>query len=213
MAKDSKTAMWDRLYKTPTEQTKPFKRQGGFSGTSIKPMYAVHRATEEFGPCGQGWGWTVHDTRFQDGMVFCLVSVWYVNTDGRHETGAQWGGTQILDHKGNYSDECCKMSVTDALTKCLSYLGVGADVHMGQHDGDKYQRPAAEAANGHTQAPVPDVAKAARAAIEKAPSLEKLNVYVENLKKRHAEGAISEDQFIELNNLAGAKIQEFFQRP
>jgi hypothetical protein len=50
--------LWERLFPTDPSQTKTFRRAGGFSGTAIKPMWMVMRATEEFGPIGQGWGWT-----------------------------------------------------------------------------------------------------------------------------------------------------------
>ena len=36
------------------------------------------------------------------------------------------------------NDEFFKMSMTDALSKALSWLGFGADIYMGRHDGSKY---------------------------------------------------------------------------
>jgi len=142
MSKETNLLLWDSLSKTDPTHTKSFTRGGGFSGTAIKPMWAVWRATKEFGPCGIGWGWDVLDTKIAEGMVFCLVRVWYVNAGMRYETGAQWGGTEIRtprkDGSSRADDESFKKSVTDGITKCLSYIGIGGDVHLGQFDDTKY---------------------------------------------------------------------------
>lgn len=154
------TALWDRLAKTDPKHTKSFTRGGGFKGTAIKPHWAVWRATAEFGPVGIGWGWTVHETRIESGMVFCLVSVWYKHDGHRAETGQQWGGTSIMDGKreevragnGRPDDESFKKSVTDGITKCLSCIGIGADVHLGQFDDSKYVEEITVEANAQREA-------------------------------------------------------------
>ncbi len=46
--------IWDSLKTTDPAHTKRFKRAGGFSGTSIKPIYMVQKMTETFGPAGKG---------------------------------------------------------------------------------------------------------------------------------------------------------------
>ena len=48
--------IWDALGKTDPDHTKSFTRAGGFKGTAIKPMWAIKRMTDFFGPCGLGWG-------------------------------------------------------------------------------------------------------------------------------------------------------------
>lgn len=80
------TALWDKLGKTDPKHTKKFKRAGGFEGTAIKPMFSYRRMTEEFGPCGIGWG--VGEPQFQvvpgvnsEVMVFCTVGIWYSITN------------------------------------------------------------------------------------------------------------------------------------
>jgi hypothetical protein len=50
------TKLWDNLGRTDPAHTKAFTRGGGFKGTAIKPMWSYRRMTEEFGPCGKGWG-------------------------------------------------------------------------------------------------------------------------------------------------------------
>lgn len=147
------TALWDNLGRTDPKHTQKFKRSGGFEGTAIKPMFSYRRMTEEFGPCGKGWG--VGEPAFQvvpgdnrEVLVYCTVSIWY-----RHEEAEARvygvGGDKVVTHiKANekYSrperwesdDEAFKKAFTDAVTNALKLIGVGADVHMGMFDDNKY---------------------------------------------------------------------------
>lgn len=147
------TALWDKLGKTDPAHTKSFKRAGGFSGTAIKPMWSYRRMTEEFGPCGKGWG--IGEPSFQvvngenrEVLVYCTASIWY--RDGEqiaHVYGV--GGDKIVTHiKANEQynrperwesdDEAFKKAFTDGITNALKMIGVGADVHMGMYDDSKY---------------------------------------------------------------------------
>ena len=138
-----KTDLWDRLGKTDPKHTKPFKRSGGFSGTSIKPIYSYRRMTEEFGPCGEGWG--INEPTFQvvtgsDGevLVYCTVSIWHGTKD---KTVFGVGGDKVVVKQSSGlrgDDEAFKKAFTDGVTNALKLLGVGADVHMGLFDDDKY---------------------------------------------------------------------------
>jgi hypothetical protein len=148
------TKLWDILGRTDPKHTKPFKRAGGFSGTAIKPMWSYRRMTEEFGPCGQGWG--VGEPTFQivpgvdkEVLVYCTASIWYTEADGVSRTVYGVGGDKIVTHiKANdkyktqerwqNDDEAFKKAFTDAVTNALKMIGVGADVHMGMFDDSKY---------------------------------------------------------------------------
>lgn len=147
------TALWDRLGKTDPAHTKNFKRQGGFSGTAIKPMWSYRRLTEEFGPCGTGWGVERPEFQVVEGdnrevLVFCTVSGWYMH-DGEKRLVYGVGGDKVVTHiKANEKyqkaerwendDEAFKKAFTDALTNAFKLIGVGADVHMGMFDDSKY---------------------------------------------------------------------------
>lgn len=136
-------ALWEKLGRTDPAHTKTFKRGGGFAGTAIKPMWSYKRMTEEFGPCGQGWG--VGEPSFQvvpgpDGevLVYCTASIWY-----GHEKALVFGvGGDKAVGKNKYGlnsdDEAFKKAFTDAITNALKMIGVGADVHMGLFDDSKY---------------------------------------------------------------------------
>lgn len=157
----SNMRLWDKLGRTNPEQTKSFKRAGGFAGTAIKPMWSFKRMTEEFGPCGIGWG--VNEPSFQvvpasegEVMVYCTVSVWYSETlsatmdvNGKIERNNLLqservfgvGGDKVVG-KNKYGltgdDEAFKKAYTDAIGNALKLIGVGADVHMGLFDDSKY---------------------------------------------------------------------------
>lgn len=154
------TALWDKLGKTDPNHTKTFKRAGGFSGTAIKPMWSYRRMTEEFGPCGKGWG--IYEPSFnvvpvgESVMVYCTVSVWYEKAD---QIVFGVGGDMVAGKRGNYSmvdDEAFKKAYTDAVTNALKMIGVGADVHMGMFDDNKYINTLkAEFAEQKTEPPAP----------------------------------------------------------
>lgn len=134
--------IWDALGRTDPSHTKGFNRAGGFKGTAIKPIYIQKRLTEQFGPCGIGWG--MGEPSFQvvqaDGeiLVYCTVRCWH--TDPQH---ALWGvgGDKVQTKRSNGAfndDEAFKKAFTDAVGNAFKSIGVGADVHMGQFDDDKY---------------------------------------------------------------------------
>jgi hypothetical protein len=139
---------WNAFRRTDPRATKPFTRAGGFRGTQIDPTWRLQMMTELFGPVGQGWGYEQLDWTIAEGMVFICVRVWYRDPETGEQcwTGPQWGGTEMFRSRRDGSqapdDECFKMSVTDALGKCLLQLGLGADIHLGQFDDSKYREEA-----------------------------------------------------------------------
>jgi hypothetical protein len=138
----SKTDLWDRLGKTDPSHTKSFQRAGGFKGTAIKPMWSFRRMTEEYGPCGVGWG--VGQPEFKiipagdEILVFCIASVWHGSREnivfgvGGDKAVAKFSSGLKAD------DEALKKAFTDGVTNALKLIGVGADVHMGLFDDNKY---------------------------------------------------------------------------
>ncbi len=146
------TKLWDLLGRTDPAHTKAFTRGGGFKGTAIKPMWSYRRMTEEFGPCGLGWGvgepsFHVHPGCDGELLVYCTASVWYRYGDaqavgyGEVNTVYGVGGDKIVNKFSSglrSDDEAFKKAFTDAVTNALKLIGVGADVHMGMFDDNKY---------------------------------------------------------------------------
>lgn len=140
--------LWRHFQQTPPEYTKNFKGAGGFSGTAINACYVAMRLTQTFGPCGAGWGFWIEEEKIFNGHKLneeqnqlihrVKLRLWYQNKDQWIE---QYGHTTFVgaNRHGLFTDdEFSKKSVTDALSKCASYLGVGADVHLGLYDDSKY---------------------------------------------------------------------------
>lgn len=137
-----KKAIWDSLSKTDPAHTKGFSRAGGFKGTAIKPQWVVMRLTEEFGPCGLGWG--IGKPEFQvvqagaETLVYCTVSAWHGTLEN-----VLWGvgGDKVTTSRSSgpfNDDEAFKKAFTDAIMNAFKFLGVAADVHMGLFDDSKY---------------------------------------------------------------------------
>lgn len=133
-------ALWDSVCKTDPVHTKKFSKGGGFSGTAIKPFWLMRRATETFGVCGIGWGWEEFENKMVAGVWCSKVRLWY-EYNGKKGAIEQWGQTVMEGKNKNgpfVDEEAPKKAITDAVTKCLSYLGFAGDVHMGLFDDSKY---------------------------------------------------------------------------
>ena len=163
--------IWGKFPKTDPQYTKQNK-QGGRSSTAITPVYMVKLATDALGPIGIGWGYTVVEERFDNGAPIVLIQasdtpdklpvymmdggnivyeknhtvrieMWIKGSD---KTFTQYGHTKYsyMTKNGKYyvDDEYGKKSITDAMTKCLSLLGVCSDVYMGEFDNIDYQEAA-----------------------------------------------------------------------
>lgn len=181
----SNTELWDKLGKTDPKHTKSFQRAGGFKGTAIKPMWAYRKLTEEFGPCGTGWG--VGEPTFQvvhgdnkEVLVFCHVNGWYMR-DEQQRTVWGVGGDKVVSYvranekynrpeRWDNDDEAFKKAYTDALTNAFKLIGVGADVHMGLFDDSKYVAKM----NQEYAEPVPELPEDLRVAIREAQTLDEL---------------------------------------
>ena len=125
--------IWSQVEKTNPSHTKKVNQRGGF--TAISAAYQIKRATEVFGPIGEGWGYDAWSPIFQDALVIVPVTLWHgdrANTFGPMYGGAEWKNGTRLDSDGP------KKATTDALTKLLSQLGFNADVFEGRFDDSKY---------------------------------------------------------------------------
>ncbi|HGV9230401.1 TPA: hypothetical protein ACNOH1_000591 [Providencia rettgeri] len=58
--------IWKRVQRTDARFTKPLDG-AGYTGTSINSTYMFMRATEIFGPIGEGWGYEIVEEKFVNG--------------------------------------------------------------------------------------------------------------------------------------------------
>jgi hypothetical protein len=138
-------ALWQAVEKTDPKHVKGITGKS-YQGNSPKPHYLVHKATETFGPCGIGWGFTIDDERIEEGaggerMSIARVKVWFKWNGERGEV-EHIGGTSFSGMRASgkpFTDEDApKKSVTDALVKALSMIGFAGDIFMGRYDDSKY---------------------------------------------------------------------------
>lgn len=138
-------ALWSRVCKTDPSHVKPITGKQ-YQGNSPKPYYIVERLTEEFGPCGIGWGFTILNERMErltDSEILhvAVVRFWYVMGGQKGEL-EQIGQTKVVYEKSKgglmVDEDAPKKSVTDALVKCASYLGFAGDIFSGRWDDSKY---------------------------------------------------------------------------
>ena len=138
-------ALWRRVCVTDPKAVKPITGKQ-YSGNSPKPYWIVERLTDEFGPCGIGWGFTIINERFErfsetDTLHVASVRFWYVIGDRRGEL-EQIGQTKASYVTGSgkfiLDEDAPKKSVTDALVKCASYLGFAGDIFSGRWDDSRY---------------------------------------------------------------------------
>lgn len=116
--------------------------------TDINPMWRLKTLTEQFGPCGIGWKYTITDKRLEEGAngevaAFLDIDL-FVKVDGAWSDAIPGtGGSAFVakEKNGPYtSDECFKMALTDAISVACKALGFGADVYW-EADRSKYDKP------------------------------------------------------------------------
>lgn len=150
--------LWNEVCKTDPAHTKSFKGKGGFEGTAISPMYMIRRATERWGPMGGRWGVRIISDELMPGAPMFDAKGETIGVEYIHKVQAEvffpigdesvprgaipcFGQTQFVGRNKNgffTDEEAPKKSLTDALTKGLSWLGFAADIHMGLYDDNKY---------------------------------------------------------------------------
>lgn len=137
--------LYNKFRAVPTE-AKKLIQAGRLKGMSdINPMWRLKMLTEQFGPCGLGWYYEITEQRIEEGsneqkVAFTNISL-YVKYDGEWSKAIQGtGGSSFIakERAGLYtSDECFKMSLTDAISVACKSLGIGADVYF-EKDRTKY---------------------------------------------------------------------------
>lgn len=143
--------LWNRVKVTDPSAVKKITGKP-YQGDSPKPFWLIQRATEEFGPCGDGWGVEVKSEGFHrmtdtDVMHTAVVVVWYMK-DGKRCAVEQMGQTKACYAKSGggmmLDEDAGKKSVTDGMVKCLSMIGFAGDIFSGQWNDSKYVEWAAE---------------------------------------------------------------------
>jgi hypothetical protein len=144
---------WNEGSKSDSRAVK--KGGAGNGNSSINSYYMFEKATELYGSCGHGWGYDVIEERSDDGkpvltpdgLMFeknhtIRLRLW---TETKENYLEHFGHTKQLywSNKNKYwiyDDEAPKKSLTDAIKKCLSMVGIYADVFKGMMDDIEYMQ-------------------------------------------------------------------------
>jgi hypothetical protein len=142
-------AIWDALFQTDPRHVKPITGKT-YQGSSPKPHYVIFRLTEQFGPAGKGFGWNVLHSGYVDSIPHsdgvekrheCRIRFWWKDEDGQHSVESEGGTKALYKAKAGYwvdDEDAAKKSLTDAITKAASWIGVAGDIFMGRWDDSKY---------------------------------------------------------------------------
>lgn len=142
--------IWNAVAKTDPSHTKAVTFGRKF--TSIDAHWQIMRATEQFGPVGQGWGYNVDHSveRLTPEMILAVadVAIWWRDGDDKQMYGPVRGTCEMYGPKTSQGkpipgvfitdEDAPKKAMTDALTKGLSHLGFSADVFLGLFDDNRY---------------------------------------------------------------------------
>ena len=139
--------IYNAVRTVPAEAKKEIKG-GRLNGkTDINPMWRIKKLTEQFGPCGIGWKYTIDREWLETGAngeisAFMDISLYYKYNGEWSEAVPGTGGSAFIakEKSGLYtSDECYKMALTDALSVACKALGIAADVYWDK-DKTKYDK-------------------------------------------------------------------------
>lgn len=139
--------LYNKLKSVPQEAKKPIAG-GRLKGmTDINPMWRIKAITEQFGPCGFGWYYTIDKQWIEKGdgveqKAFCNISFYYKQNGEWSMAIPGTGGSDFVTQESrgiHTSDEAFKMALTDALSVAMKSIGVAADVYF-EKDRTKYDK-------------------------------------------------------------------------
>ena len=114
-----------------------------YGGTSPNPQYVIKCLTDLFGPVGQGFGWRVIAEGFErfgdTALHWCRIEFWHTDRGNTFEAYGQTKAAYITS-KGTMrvDEDAPKKSLTDAIVKAASQIGIAANIFLGRWDDQKY---------------------------------------------------------------------------
>lgn len=141
---DNNLAIWERFADIDPKFTKPISGRD-YGGTSPNPQYVIRCLTELFGPVGKGFGWSVLAEDFKElggtYLHWCRIKFWWKDEEGFHGV-EEYGQTKAayVTSKGTMrvDEDAPKKSLTDAIVKGASHIGIAANIFLGRWDDQKY---------------------------------------------------------------------------
>lgn len=158
-------AHWERFADIDPKFTKAITGKP-YKGTSPNPQYVIRCLTELFGPVGQGFGWDIVAEDFTplggETLHWCRIKFWHTD---RANTFDSYGQTKACYTTGTgkvmVDEDAPKKSLTDAIIKAASHVGIGANIFLGRWDDQKYVAEVNAEYRKEENKPVPFDTKAA----------------------------------------------------
>ena len=133
--------LWNRFADIDPAFAKPITGKD-YRGTSPNPHYVIQCLTDMFGPVGVGFGWEVEQDEFtpigEEVLHWCRIRFWHTD---RSNGFSAYGQTKALMKTKNglrLDEDAPKKSLTDAITKAASQIGIAANIFLGRWDDSKY---------------------------------------------------------------------------
>lgn len=122
--------------------TKPITGKA-YKGTSPNPQYVIRCLTDMFGPVGQGFGWDVVAEDFTplagETLHWCRIRFWHTDRANTFDSYGQTKASYTTSSgKIMVDEDAPKKSLTDAIIKAASHIGIGANIFLGRWDDQKY---------------------------------------------------------------------------
>lgn len=128
--------IWDQVQTSDPASIKEVSFGRKFN--AINAQHQFKRATEVFGPFGEGWG--IRDECYEmliPGLLLYTAILWHGDKSDPNQFGIS-SSISTHSNSGKLDDEVAKKVSTDAITKGLSRLGFNADVFLGLWDDSRY---------------------------------------------------------------------------
>ena len=165
---------WNQHADIDPRFTKPITGKQ-YKGTSPNPQYVIKCLTDIFGPVGEGFGWDVVAEDFtpmgDEVLHWCRIKFWHSD---RANTYDSYGQTKALMKTKNglmLDEDAPKKSLTDAIIKAASHVGIASNIFLGRWDDQKY---VAQVAQEHVQRETSEATDKAKEYLTEADSLEEL---------------------------------------
>lgn len=133
--------IWQTFADIDPQFTKPITGKA-YKGTSPNPQYVIMCLTNLFGPVGQGFGWEVLSDGFErlgdEVLHWCRIRFWHTSRENWFEAYGQTKAVLKTSNGPRVDEDAPKKSLTDAIVKAASQLGIAANIFLGRWDDQKY---------------------------------------------------------------------------
>ncbi len=206
-------AIYEQARPVPESAIKPIV-SGRLKGKSdINPVFRIKRMTELFGPCGIGWKYEIVkqwlEPHGNEVKAFTQINLYFKYEGEWSEPIPGIGGSSFVSMEkssGAYlSDECFKMSLTDALSVSMKALGVAADIYYAK-DGNNLNPGDSKYRDGTINTAADDLPTAIKE-MKACKSRDEINAVWSKWTNKHVEYSNQSHEFYTVTVEVGQMIQ------